>query len=172
MDINKSRSTLGPSSRYQPQSYSLVLWVPVAGWLSRSPYTHTTLMRYSVLGSRSIWKSQLEWLDEEQHKENLLIWDFKSIILSDTLKQTQSLFRLTLQQECVGGSANINLLDVVICGYRVVTNDKPRDVAWCGNVGHCPCHPNMVSTHPSKLQVGGCWNCWKNEELKVIATTE
>lgn len=105
-----------------------------------------------------MWKLQLEWLDKDQRQEKHLIWDFKLIILPDTLKQTQSFFRLTLQQEGVGGSPNIDLLDVVICGYRVVTNDKPGDVAWCGNMGYCPGHPNVVRTHPSKLQIGGCWN--------------
>lgn len=79
---------------------------------------------------------------------------------------TWSLCHLTLQQEGVGGSANINLLNVIICGYRVVTDDKPRDVAGRGNMGDCPCHPNVVRTHPSKLQVGGNWNDWKSKGLK------
>lgn len=82
--------------------------------------------------------------------------------LWDPFKQ---LCGLTLQQECVGGSTNINLLDVIICGCGVVTNDKARDVAWCGNMGDSPCHPNVVSAHSSKLQVGGSWNGWKSEGL-------
>lgn len=75
---------------------------------------------------------------------------------------------LTLQQEGVCGSTNIHLLDVIVRSYRVVTNDKTRDVARCGHVRHCPCHSDVVRTHPSKLQLGGCWNDWKNKtkELK------
>jgi len=78
---------------------------------------------------------------------------------------------LTLQHEGVGGSANINLFDVVVCGCGMVTDDKPRDVARCGDMRDCPCHPDVVRTHPSKLQVGGSWNSCKNEGLKVIANT-
>lgn len=69
-----------------------------------------------------------------------------------------SLSRLTLQHEGVGGSTHINLLDVIISGHRVVADDKPRDVTWSGNMGDCPCHPDVVRTHPSKLQVGGSGN--------------
>lgn len=108
---------------------------------------------------------------EQKKKEKQLILDFKTSSLSDTFKQTQSSCCLTLQQEGVGGSANIDLLDVVICGYRVVTDDKPRDVAWCCNTGDCPCHPNVIRTHPSKLQVGGSWNGWRDEGVNVIANT-
>lgn len=52
---------------WERRSYSLVLWFPVAGGLSCSPYIYTTLIRYSVLGSRSIWgehissKNGLRW---------------------------------------------------------------------------------------------------------------
>lgn len=78
---------------------------------------------------------------------------------------------LTLQQEGVCGSTNIHLLDVVVRSDGVVTNDKTRDVARCGHVRHCPCHSDVVRTHPSKLQFGGCWNGWKNKrkELKKNA---
>lgn len=39
-----------------------------------------------------------------------------------------SLCGLTLQQERIGGSANIDLLDVIVGSHRVVTDDKPRNV--------------------------------------------
>lgn len=79
---------------------------------------------------------------------------------------------LTLQQEGVGGSAHINLLDVIVSGHRVVAYDKSRDVAWRSNMGDCPCHPDVVRTHPSKLQIGGSRNHWRNEELKDLDNTE
>lgn len=74
---------------------------------------------------------------------------------------------LTLQQEGVCGSTNIHLLDVVVRSDGVVTNDKTRDVARCGHVRHCPCHSDVVRTHPSKLQLGGCWNDWKNKRKEL-----
>lgn len=36
---------------------------------------------------------------------------------------------LTLQQERIGGSANIDLLDLIVGAHGVVSNDKPRNVA-------------------------------------------
>lgn len=35
---------------------------------------------------------------------------------------------LTLQQERIGGSAYIDLLDVIVSGHGVVTNHKSRNV--------------------------------------------
>lgn len=80
---------------------------------------------------------------------------------------------LTLQQERIGGSANIDLLDVVICGHRVVPNDKPRNVTRRGDMRYRPSHPDVVGSNASKLKVGRCWNGWTNRKVKLImAETE
>lgn len=80
---------------------------------------------------------------------------------------------LTLQQERIGGSANIDLLDVIVCGHGVETNDKPRNLTCWSNMRYRPSHPDVVGTDTSELKVSWCWNCWtiRKPEL-IMANTE
>lgn len=75
---------------------------------------------------------------------------------------------LTLQQERIGGSAHIDLLDVVICGHGVVTNHKPRNVTRRGDMRYRPSHPDVVGSNASKLKVSWCWNGWTDRKLELI----
>lgn len=80
---------------------------------------------------------------------------------------------LTLQQERIGGSAYIDLLDLIVGGHGVVTNDKPRNVASGSDVRYGPSHPDVVGADTSELKVGWCWNGWTVRKLELImANTE
>lgn len=102
-------------------------------------------MRYSVLGNRSRCKIELE------RSRTKTVHTLKSGARYMDLQ-------LTLQQKGVCVSANIHFLDVVVRSDGVVTNDEPGDVVGCGDVWHCPRHSDVVRTHATELQFGGCWD--------------